>query len=112
MPEPVAGPNARAVCRCRRRRGQQRDEGATHADDVGGVVPVPDEQDDADEQDVTNDASASTDGPPAELLTFARRVADEHQSRHGRPITRDALRARLGVSNQLASDLLRQIRTA
>ncbi|GAB2814474.1 DUF2637 domain-containing protein [Actinoallomurus bryophytorum] len=76
------------------------------------LVPVPDEQDEAAEQDVTDDASASTDGPPVELLTFARRVADEHQSRHGRPITRDALRARLGVSNQLASDLLRQIRTA
>jgi hypothetical protein len=39
-------------------------------------------------------------------------VADEHENHHGRPITRDALRARLGVSNQLASDLLRQIRTA
>jgi hypothetical protein len=50
--------------------------------------------------------------PATELLTFARRVADEHQTRHGRPITRDVLRARLGVSNQLASDLLRQIRTA
>jgi len=43
-------------------------------------------------------------------LEFARRVAAEHQATHGRPITRDALRARLGVSNQLASDLLRQIR--
>ena len=51
-------------------------------------------------------------GPAGELVAFARRVADEHQTRHGRPITRDALRARLGVSNQLASDLLRQIRTA
>jgi hypothetical protein len=51
--------------------------------------------------------------PPAEpLVAYARRVADEHHQRHGRPITRDALRARLGVSNQLASDLLRQIRTA
>jgi hypothetical protein len=50
--------------------------------------------------------------PATELVAFARRVADEHQTRHGRPITRDALRARLGVSNQLASDLLRQIRTA
>ncbi len=55
---------------------------------------------------------AASRHPAAELLTFARRVADEHQSHHGRPITRDALRARLGVSNQLASDLLRQIRTA
>ncbi|WP_433465928.1 DUF2637 domain-containing protein [Spirillospora sp. CA-128828] len=48
--------------------------------------------------------------PAAPLLDFARRVADEHEDKHGRPITRDALRSRLGVSNQLASDLLRQIR--
>jgi hypothetical protein len=50
--------------------------------------------------------------PADSLVAYARRVADEHHQRHGRPITRDALRARLGVSNQLASDLLRQIRTA
>jgi Protein of unknown function (DUF2637) len=50
--------------------------------------------------------------PAESLVAYARRVADEHHQRHGRPITRDALRARLGVSNQLASDLLRQIRTA
>ena len=49
--------------------------------------------------------------PAAALLDFARRIAAEHQDRHGQPITRDTLRARLGVSNQLASDLLRQIRT-
>jgi hypothetical protein len=48
--------------------------------------------------------------PAAPLLEFARRVAAEHHTKHGRPITRDVLRARLGVSNQLASDLLRQIR--
>jgi hypothetical protein len=66
------------------------------------LVPVRDEQPRPDEPA----------NPATELLTFARRVADEHQTRHGRPITRDALRARLGVSNQLASDLLRQIRTA
>jgi hypothetical protein len=41
----------------------------------------------------------------------ARRAAAEHQDQHGQPITRDALRARLGVSNQAASDLLRQLRT-
>jgi hypothetical protein len=45
------------------------------------------------------------------LLDFARRVATEHHQRHGRPITRDALRARLGVSNALASELLRHVRT-
>jgi hypothetical protein len=58
------------------------------------------------------EAPRATSGPASELIAFARRVAQEHQSQHGRPITRDALRARLGVSNQLASDLLRQIRTA
>ncbi|MEV4104160.1 DUF2637 domain-containing protein [Nonomuraea sp. NPDC049649] len=46
------------------------------------------------------------------LIDFARRVADNHHARHGRPITRDALRAHLGVSNQLADDLLRTLRTA
>ena len=44
------------------------------------------------------------------LLAAARRAAAEHQERHGQPITRDALRARLGVSNQAASELLRQLR--
>jgi hypothetical protein len=50
-----------------------------------------------------------TDPDPA-LLEAARRAAAEHQATHGQPITRDALRARLGISNQLASGLLRQIR--
>jgi hypothetical protein len=45
------------------------------------------------------------------LLAAARRAAAEHQDAHGQPITRDALRARLGVSNQAASELLRQLRT-
>lgn len=71
-----------------------------------------DGQDDGSQQDAAPDRSESSSRPAAELLAFARRVADEHESQHGRPITRDALRARLGVSNQLASDLLRQIRTA
>jgi hypothetical protein len=54
--------------------------------------------------------SSSSAGPAAALVDYARRIATDHQNKHGRPITRDALRARLGVSNQLASDLLRQIR--
>ncbi|MER6946532.1 DUF2637 domain-containing protein [Nonomuraea sp. NPDC000554] len=53
-----------------------------------------------------------TAGPSPVLVDYARRVAAEHQTAHGKPITRDALRARLGVSNQLASDLLRTLRTA
>ncbi|MGH3402424.1 MAG: DUF2637 domain-containing protein [Streptosporangiaceae bacterium] len=44
------------------------------------------------------------------LLIAARRAAAEHQDQHGQPVTRDALRARLGVSNQAASELLRQLR--
>ena len=43
------------------------------------------------------------------LLALARQAAGEHQAAHGQPITRDALRARLGVSNQAASGLLRQL---
>ena len=50
------------------------------------------------------------DGGDEALLVAARRAAAEHQVQHGQPITRDALRARLGVSNQAASELLRQLR--
>jgi hypothetical protein len=52
----------------------------------------------------------SRTSPDITLLASARLAAAEHHQQHGQPITRDALRARLGVSNQLASDLLRQIR--
>ncbi len=51
------------------------------------------------------------DGGDDALLAAARRAAAEHQEQHGQPVTRDALRARLGVSNQAASELLRQLRT-
>ncbi|MUN38186.1 DUF2637 domain-containing protein [Actinomadura litoris] len=80
------------------------DQDGEHGQDGQTTIPVP-----AAEQS----AAASPDPAPAAapLVDFARRVATEHQNREGRPITRDALRARLGVSNQLASDLLRQIRT-
>jgi hypothetical protein len=54
---------------------------------------------------------ASAGQPAPALLDFAVRVAAEHQAANGQPITRHQLRARLGVSNQLASQLLRQIRT-
>ncbi|MBB5080686.1 DUF2637 domain-containing protein [Nonomuraea endophytica] len=46
------------------------------------------------------------DGPAPALLDYARRVADEHHAKHGKPITRDALRVRLGISDQLASTLI------
>lgn len=49
---------------------------------------------------------------PADLLSIARRIADDHHATTGQPITRDALRSRLRVSNALAGDLLRQLKTA
>jgi hypothetical protein len=90
---------------------------------VPAVLPVPDEDDrpvpvptvpDERPMPVLRPPSARQQSarPAAPLIDFARRVAAEHQAAHGQPITRDTLRARLGVSNQLASDLLRQIRTA
>ncbi|MFI6887791.1 DUF2637 domain-containing protein [Streptosporangium canum] len=50
-------------------------------------------------------------GPSPALLTFARRLADEHSAKHGRPVTADLLRTRMGISGDLAADLLRQIVT-
>jgi hypothetical protein len=57
-----------------------------------------------------DDSSPHGDDQDETLLALARRAAGEHQAACGQPITRDALRVRLGVSNQAASDLLRQIR--
>lgn len=59
----------------------------------------------------TEDAQDDAPGPSPALVDYARRVVDEHHAKHGKPITRDLLRTRLGVSNQLAFDLLRQLRT-
>ncbi|GII67368.1 hypothetical protein Skr01_74530 [Sphaerisporangium krabiense] len=58
------------------------------------------------------DGQDEPSGPSPELLDYARKVATDHQAQHHKPISRDALRARLGVSNQLASDLLRHLGTA
>ncbi|MEV4291865.1 hypothetical protein AB0K40_40725 [Nonomuraea bangladeshensis] len=43
--------------------------------------------------------------PAPALVDYARRVADEHRAKHGEPISADLIRARLGVSEQLATDL-------
>jgi hypothetical protein len=79
-------------------------------------------QNDADDtqNDAENDSRADQNGPnenaspPAAagaLLDYARRVAADHHAQQGKPITRDLLRARLGVSSQLASDLLHTLRS-
>ncbi|MBF8186253.1 DUF2637 domain-containing protein [Nonomuraea sp. K274] len=79
-------------------RPRPNESAAVPSADRPALVPVRDGQDER-------------PGPSPALINYARRVADEHHSRHGTPITRDVLRARLGVSNQLASDLLRTLRT-
>jgi hypothetical protein len=73
-----------------------------------------------DDQAGSSSPAAGPSSPPGDgqddedgtLLAAARRAAAGHQAATGQPITRDALRARLGVSNQAASDLLRQIRAS
>ncbi|MDR8409782.1 DUF2637 domain-containing protein [Nonomuraea sp. 3-1Str] len=63
-------------------------------------------------QDTEDVKDVRKDGPAPALVDYARRIADEHHTRHGAPITRDALRTRLGISNQLANDLLHTLHTA
>ncbi|MFI6790911.1 DUF2637 domain-containing protein [Nonomuraea sp. NPDC050383] len=63
-------------------------------------------------QDTEADQDVLKGGPAPALVDYARRIADEHHTRHGKPITRDALRTRLGISNQLATDLLHTLHTA
>jgi hypothetical protein len=82
----------------RRPRPVAGEDGAAGEPSWGRPSPVQDSGDEA------------RDGGDEALLIAARRAAAEHQDRHGQPITRDALRARLGVSNRAASELLRQLR--
>ncbi|MFB4283436.1 DUF2637 domain-containing protein [Nonomuraea sp. MTCD27] len=60
------------------------------------------------------DVPARHDGPTPDptLVDYARRVADEHHAKHGQPISADLIRARLGVSEQLAADLLHVLQPA
>jgi hypothetical protein len=55
-------------------------------------------------------ATGTAGGSDAGLLAQARVAAAEHQHAHGRPVSRDALRRALRVSNQTAGALLRQLR--
>ncbi|SET77281.1 DUF2637 domain-containing protein [Nonomuraea wenchangensis] len=62
----------------------------------------------------SRDVPARHDSPtpaPA-LVDYARRVADEHRAKHGEHISADLIRARLGVSEQLATDLLHVLQPA
>lgn len=62
---------------------------------------------------VRDEPESGTDedvAPLAELVTRAQQLDTEHRAAHGRPITRDKLRARLKVSNALAGEVLREVR--
>jgi hypothetical protein len=88
------------------RRAARRNPPAGQA---GLFVPA---QDDAGSSSGPGRPSSPSEDEHGTLLALARRAAAGHQAGCGQPITRDALRARLGVSNQAASELLRQIRTS
>jgi hypothetical protein len=87
------------------RRAARRRRPAVGQDDSAGEPSAPGRP-----SPVHDAGDEPRDGADEALLTAARRAAAEHQDQHGQPITRDQLRARLGVSNQAASELLRQLR--
>jgi Protein of unknown function (DUF2637) len=97
-----------AVWMLERRAATRREENTAGVRAVSGLPAVPGQDGPMAISSAPGRPSAA--GQDAQLLASARRAAAEHQAVHGQPITRDALRARLGISNQLASDLLRQIR--
>jgi hypothetical protein len=96
-----------AVSMLERRAARKEPSAVPLPDESSGPIP---DKDEAQPTVLIPDGSSPARPAPA-LVDFARRVAAEHQDTHGRPITRDTLRARLGVTDQLASDLLHQIRT-
>lgn len=89
------------------RRAARRSRPAAGEDDAAGEPSAPGRR-----SPVPAGGDEAQDGGDGAVLALARRAAAEHQDAHGQPITRDALRARLGVSNQAASELLRQLRSA
>ncbi|MGW0200528.1 DUF2637 domain-containing protein [Nonomuraea sp. NPDC003201] len=58
------------------------------------------------------DRQHNAPAPDPTLVDYARRIADEHHAKHGSPITSDLIRTRLGVSDQLAADLLHILQPA
>jgi len=84
-------------------------EPSSAQDDTAPVTPVPVDVDAAEIAQVRTVPDLSPPVPD-ELLDAARHTAAAHQRQTGRPITRDALRSELRVSNATAGDLLRLLR--
>ena len=77
-------------------------------------TPVPDQHRSsaiaADESAPSVPVSPDRPGPSPEQIQRARQLDEEHRQTKGQPITRDVLRASLGVSNALAGELLAMLR--
>jgi hypothetical protein len=78
----------------------------THTDAVPQNRPVPRPS----KQDEPRRTPARTRRTEAELLVLARTADEKHRQRHGRPITRDALRRELRISAARATELARRLK--
>lgn len=74
------------------------------ADGAAGAVRKP--------QDEARPADSPSSGPSAELVLKARELNTARRASVGRPISRDALRQALGISNALAGELVRIVRAS
>ncbi|MEV4007743.1 hypothetical protein [Actinomadura sp. NPDC049753] len=82
-------------------QNERRDRDGDRDEQDGQIsIPVPGPADQSSAASSGPPSASSSTGAAGPLVDFARRVATEHESRHGRPITSEALRARFGVSNQ------------
>jgi len=79
------------------------DRSRAEADGTASVIREP--QDEA-------RPDSRTAGPSAELVLKARELDVARRASAGRPISRDRLRAALGISNALAGELVRIVRTS
>jgi hypothetical protein len=80
------------------------------SDGAGGPLPPPGRVPAGPGSSRPTVAPQPVGGTDAGLLAQARAAAAEHANTYGRPISRDALRQALRVSNQTAGALLRELR--
>jgi hypothetical protein len=73
------------------------------------LAPTGEQRDEQDAARRDRDEAAGPSQPPAALIAAARRIDDEHRASTGRRVSRDALRARLRISNALAGQLLHHL---
>jgi len=99
---PMAEPVAPAAGAAAASHAAPADRRPSRSSSPAGTTPVTDERDG---RPVGRPGRADRDV----LAEQARRLAAAHLAEHGRPISRDALRRALRVSNQVASQVLRSV---